>query len=59
MRVPEKLEVLDLPANLSHHIQAADLLPVQDLHCHLVLRKLMLAHCGMKVNYNPKGIQHN
>lgn len=37
VRMPKKLEVLDLSANLSHHIQTADLLPVQDLHGHLVL----------------------
>lgn len=46
--MPEKLQVLDLPSDFSHHVQAADLLPVQDLHRHLVLGQLMLAHCGRK-----------
>lgn len=44
MRVAEELEVLDLAADLAHHVQAADLLAVQDLHRHLVLGQLMLAH---------------
>lgn len=44
MRVTEKFEVLDLPPNLSHHIQTANLLPVQYLHRHLVLGQLMLAN---------------
>lgn len=55
--MPEKLEVLDLPANLSHHVQTADLLPVQDLHSHLVLGQLMLAHCGIK-NKKNKNERH-
>lgn len=45
MRVTEKFEVLDLTPNLSHHIQTANLLPVQYLHRHLVLCQLMLANC--------------
>lgn len=46
--MPEKLEVLDLPADLPHHVQTADLLPVQYLHRHLVFGQLVLAHCGVK-----------
>ena len=48
VRVPEEFEVLDLPADLAHHIQTPDLLSVQDLHGHLVLRQLMLANCEAK-----------
>lgn len=45
VRVSEKLEVLDFPADLAHHVQTAYLLPVQDFHGHLVLGQLVLAHC--------------
>lgn len=46
MRVPEELEVLDLPADLPHHVQAADLLPVEDLHGDFMPGQLVLADCG-------------
>lgn len=57
--MPEKLEVLDLPADLSHNVQTADLLPVQDLHCHLVLGQLMLANCRMKQNEQMSNTNYN
>ena len=48
VRVPEELEVLDLPADLAHNVQTPDLLSVQDLHGNLMLRQLMLANCEAK-----------
>ena len=45
VRVSEEFEVLDLSPDLAHHVQTPDLLSVQDLHRHLVLRQLMLANC--------------
>ena len=42
--VPEELEVLYLPFDFPHDIQAADLLPVEDLHRHFVAGQLMLAN---------------
>ena len=44
VRVPEQLEVHDLPPDLAHHVQALDLLPVQDLDGHLALGHFMVAN---------------
>ena len=41
VRVAEKLQVLDFPANLSHHVQGLDLLPIQNFHSNLVSGHLM------------------
>lgn len=46
VRVSEQFEVLDLSFDLPHHVQAADLLPVEDFHGHFVSRQLMLADCS-------------
>lgn len=42
--VPEEFEVLYLPLDFAHDIEAADLLPVEDLHSHLMASQLMLAN---------------
>lgn len=57
--MPKKLKVLDLPSDLSDHVQAADLLPVQYLHCHLVLGQLVLAHCGREQDDETSNSKHN
>ena len=41
VRVAEQLQVLDLPANLSNHVQGLDLLPIQNFHSNLVSGHLM------------------
>lgn len=44
MRVPEEFEILDLPLDLADDIEAADLLPVEDLDGDFVARQLMFAN---------------
>jgi hypothetical protein len=46
MRVVEQLQDLDLASNLLVHLQLPDPVAVQDLHSHLVSRKLVLGDCG-------------
>lgn len=36
MRMPEEFEVLNLPADFSYNIEAANLLSIQDLHCNFM-----------------------
>jgi len=36
MRMPEEFEVLNLPADFSYNIKAANLLSIQDLHCNFM-----------------------
>lgn len=48
MWVPEQFKVLDLPFDLPDDIEAADLLPVQDLYSHFMASQLMLADCTQK-----------
>lgn len=43
VRMAEELQVLNLPANLSDHIQALDLLPIENLDRHFVLCDDVLA----------------
>jgi hypothetical protein len=45
VRVPEQLQVLNLPADFSHHVKAPNLLPVEYLHSHFMSGQLVLAHC--------------
>lgn len=45
VRVSEEFEILDLPLDLANHIQAADLLPVEDLDGDFVTRQLMFTNC--------------
>lgn len=42
--VSEEFEILDLPLDLADDIEAADLLPVEDLDSDLVARQLMFAN---------------
>lgn len=48
MRMIEELQVLNLAPNLAHHIQALDLLTIQNLHRHFVTRHLMETHWNKK-----------
>lgn len=43
VRVSEEFEILDLPLDLADDIEAADLLPVEDLDGDFMARQLMLA----------------
>jgi hypothetical protein len=43
--VPEQLQDLDLAPDLLVHPQVLDLLPVHDLHRHLMPRQLVLRYC--------------
>lgn len=43
MWVPEEFEILDLPLDLADDIEAADLLPVEDLDSDFMARQLMFA----------------
>ncbi len=45
VRVPEQLEVLNLPPDLPDDVEGLDLLPVQDLDSHLVAGHLVEADC--------------
>lgn len=51
VRVPEKLQVLDLPSDLPDHIKASDLLPVEYLHSDFMSSQFMFAHCR-RSNFN-------
>lgn len=42
--VSEQFEILDLSFDLSHNIEAADLLSVQDLYSHFMTCQLMLSN---------------
>lgn len=44
VRVSEEFQVLDFSFDLPHHIQAADFLPVQYLHCYLVPCQLVFTN---------------
>ena len=50
MRMPEKLEVLNLPADLSYHIKASNLLPIEYLHSNFVPSQFVLADCGGSIS---------
>ncbi len=45
VRVPEQLEVLNLPPDLPYDVEGLDLLAVQDLDSHLVAGHLVEADC--------------
>jgi len=53
--VAEELQILDLPPDLSHHVQALNLLPIQDLDGDLVARHLMETHCEARRASTPRG----
>lgn len=46
--VSEQFEILDFPFDLPDDIEAADLLSVQDLHCHFMACQLMFTDCTMR-----------
>lgn len=46
--VSEQFEILDFPFDLPDDIEAADLLPVQDLHRHFMACQLVFADCTMR-----------
>jgi len=46
--MPEEFKILDFSANFSNNIKALDFLPIQNLHSHFMLCKLMFANCGSK-----------
>lgn len=43
VRMTKQLEILNLPTNLSHHIEALNFLSIENLNCHFVLRDYVLA----------------
>lgn len=46
VRMSEEFKVLDLPADFSYNIKAADLLSIQNLHCNFMASQLMFANCN-------------
>lgn len=52
VRMPKKLQILNLSADFPHHIKAANLLSVQDLHCYFVSCQLMFPNYKEKRREN-------
>jgi hypothetical protein len=54
MRMAKELEILDLPLDLAHHVQALDLLAVEDLDRHLVAGQLVEADLDLAEGADPE-----
>ncbi len=54
MRMAKELEILDLPLDLAHHVQALDLLSVEDLDRHLVACQLVEADLDLAEGADPE-----
>ncbi len=54
MRMAKELEILDLPLDLADHVQALDLLSVEDLDRHLVAGQLVEADLDLAKGADPK-----
>ncbi len=50
----KELEILDLPLDLADHVQALDLLSVEDLDRHLVAGELVEADLDLAEGANPE-----
>jgi hypothetical protein len=49
MRMAKELEILDLPLDLADHVQALDLLAVEDFDRHLVAGQLVEADLDLAI----------
>lgn len=47
--MPKKLQILNLSADFPHHVKAADLLPVQDLHCNFMASQFVFANYNRRI----------
>ncbi len=54
MRMAKELEILDLPLDLADHVQALDLLAVEDLDRHLVAGQLVEADLDLTEGADPE-----
>ena len=52
----KQLQVLDLPLDLPDHVQALDLLPIENLDGHLMAGQLVEADLDLAEGADPQGL---